>query len=490
MKRFFLLAVLAVLLHPGIDAQVNFLTASDSLNTSSPIEGTYSAFEVIRDTMYAIEGNTIYILDLKEGHTIEYSTLPDEAYTGFPSFITISPNQMNLWVGFTTSDNSDDRIYNLDMFEKTWMHIATMPANFDLAYWNDRVLVSGLNSMSWSDPNGIWLLDESGNNEHRLLIVTGGYSSGLDTDGEGNVYYASSYFSDNVLLKWNATDIASTIESSQDTLKTEAATVLSTLPAGAYDIDLDIAGNIIFNCNNFVQNFIGVSNGSSYDTLATTDLFLTKLSARGNVQNTRATDQVYVQAYGTEIAEIHRDVPPVVSAPIPDLTIMTDESEGYAFNLFDVFHDDDDHDSIFSFALLENSNPDVVYCALDEHSLILHHAQATPGTAEIIVQASSHVYSINDTVGITVSFPAGIEDQDPGEAIMVYPNPASNFVKISAQDLEHGMVSILDMNGRTVLRQGYEQSNDAIDISSLTPGNYLLVLRKDDLLYRTMILKK
>lgn len=490
MKRIFVLAALAILMHPGIDAQENFLTASDSLNTSLPIDGSYSAIEVIRDSMYAIGGTTIYIMDLENDFTVDHSTLPDESYSGFPSFITLSPDEESLWVGFTTSDNSDDRIYQVDRFDKTWEHIATMPANFDLAFWKGQALLTGLNSISWSDPSGIWLLDESGDDEHRLIIATGGYSAGLDTDEEGNVYYATSYFSENALLKWHEADVSATIESLKDTLKVEAATVLASLPAGAYDLDLDAAENIVFNCNNFVLNFIGAIKGSTYDTLATTDLFLTRLAARGDILNLESENQVYAQAYGAQIAEVHHDIQPLISDPITDLSIYTNETEDRLIDLYEVFHDDDDHDSIFIFTLLENSNPDMITSTIEDHTLSLALEGSDPGYAEIVVEAASHVYTLRDTVGITLSFPLGLAQNDPALAIMVYPNPASEFVKITGQDLKNGMVSIIDMLGRTLLKQEYKHADEAINISSLKPGSYLLVLNKNGHQYHTRILKR
>jgi hypothetical protein len=64
----------------------------------------------------------------------------------------------------------------------TWDHKANMPANWDLEFWNDSLLVSGLNSADYQTPNAIFLLDTSGQDQHRKIVETGGNSAGLAVD--------------------------------------------------------------------------------------------------------------------------------------------------------------------------------------------------------------------------------------------------------------------------------------------------------------------
>ncbi len=399
MKKISFVVLMTLLVNPGIDAQESFLTPSDGLTTSIPFEGIYSALEISNNTLYALEADTVYFIDLISGSTLKKLGLPDQSYKGFPSFITISPNATDVWVGYTTGDNSDDRIYYINTTDNIWNHVATFPANFDLAFWKGQAIVTGLNSSSWSDPTGIWLLDDSGQDKHRLLIALDGYSAGLDIDNAGNVYYASSYFSDNALLKWNTDDITAVMESTNDTLKAESATVLTNLPAGSYDIDLDRTGNIVFSCNKYVEDhfesFIGMwDENDSYDTLATTDLFLTHLSTWGNISLKDPGNEVYAMAYGTEIAEVHFDIPQAL-------------------------------------------------------------------------------------ISVRIS-----------EAITVYPNPAVDYIKIKGKNLSKGLVTITDLNGRTVLKQEHLNSDEAINVTSLVPGNYVLTYRTNKHIYKALILKK
>lgn len=394
------MAVLAILMHPGIDAQESFLVVGDSLTTTIPFQGIYDAIDIGKDDMlYAVSGDTVYTINLENSQVQDRISVTNQSYSGFPAFLTLDPLNKDLWVGYTTYDNADDRIYKYDAGLKEWIHIATFPGNFDLALRNGQALISGLNSSSWEDPPGIWLLDDTGNDHHRLIIETGGYSAGLDIDSDGNVYYASSFFSDNALLKWDNSDVSAVIENPEDTLETMAATILSKLPAGSYDIDLDKQENILFTCNKYgvdiIESFIGIwDRDQNYDTIAISDLSLSHLSVRGNALLKDSGNQVFTMSYGTNIAEVHYDLTQTVYPPV----------------------------------------------------------------------------SI--------------------ESISVYPNPATGYIKICAEDLNNGVVSILDMNGRTILRQVYKHAYNAIDISSLAAGNYLLILRNDDLLYRTMIQKR
>ncbi len=70
----------------------------------------------------------------------------------------------------------------------------------------------------------------------------------------------------------------------------------------------------------------------------------------------------------------------------------------------------------------------------------------------------------------------GFSDLDPDLAVWVYPNPASNYLNVSASK-ELGSVEILNLAGR-ILNQTSMDSNQRIDISRLSPGLYFLRVSK------------
>jgi len=395
MRKFFILAVMVIFVYPGIDAQENFLTAHKSLSTTVPIQGFYGAMDVINDLMYALDGDTVYTIDIENATVLNKMRVTDQDYSGFAAFLTINQQNHDIWVGYTTIGNTDDRIYKYDSDQEIWSHKATFPSNFDLAFRDGKALVSGLNSTNFEDPNGIWLLDESGANEHRMLVKIAGYSAGLDIDKEGNVFYATSMNSNNSLLKWSSSELDAVLESENDTLKIEAAEVLATLPAGAYDLDLDTTNNIIFNCNNFVENFIGIwDGGSAYDTLATSDQYITRITARGDLSVKIPGNQVFALAYGYYISEVHFEI-----------------------------------------------------------------------------SSSLALANINNE-------------------IKVYPNPVQDDFRITSENTNKAYLILTDMNGRSILKQEYLNSNESVDVSFLVPGNYILTFMNNGLVHKTIIQKK
>ncbi len=60
--------------------------------------------------------------------------------------------------------------------------------------------------------------------------------------------------------------------------------------------------------------------------------------------------------------------------------------------------------------------------------------------------------------------------------VQVYPNPAKDFVNLSIADktLLKTELKVLDLNGKTVLRQKIESDQQVIDISKLPNGMYIL----------------
>lgn len=185
-------------------------------------------------------------------------------YSGWNSFVRLDPSRNSAWVGFTVGDNSDDRIYQVDFTTGAWTHKATMASNFDMEFYGGNSYVSGLNSTNWDDPTSIWLLDTTGSNNHDKIVELRGNSAGLSFDGSGNAYYATydGYAVAGDLLRWDADDIAGAIGESY--LAIADGSKLADLEAGAYDIDVDDAGNVLFNGNGY-YSYTAMWNGTEGD---------------------------------------------------------------------------------------------------------------------------------------------------------------------------------------------------------------------------------
>lgn len=69
----------------------------------------------------------------------------------------------------------------------------------------------------------------------------------------------------------------------------------------------------------------------------------------------------------------------------------------------------------------------------------------------------------------------GIESKDL--EILIFPNPATDYISIMNLDRESGQIEILDMQGKTVLKQICSLSKNHINVSQLEKGSYILVYK-------------
>jgi hypothetical protein len=264
------------------------------------------AFDFADTLFYLHDGDTIHQLGIRGGEELKKYGKP-ETYpaTSYASFLTLSPDGRTIWSGYTSNENLDDRIYSIDVESGEWTLEATFPANMDLVFWKDSILVSGLNNASWDTPAAIFVLDTTGTNQHRRIIETGGYSAGLAVDQEGNLYYGSSFASgSNVLYRWNYDVLQAEIETPTGlVLGMSHGEKLSDLPSGAYDCEVDEGGNVLFNMNLYggiqaVCMWNGTAgDGANIDTLATASGewdWLGTLKARGDLTLSGGPDNMLI----------------------------------------------------------------------------------------------------------------------------------------------------------------------------------------------------
>lgn len=100
-------------------------------------------------------------------------------------------------------------------------------------------------------------------------------------------------------------------------------------------------------------------------------------------------------------------------------------------------------------------------------------------------------YSVSN-VSISLEDPSTITDPDidVSDNISVYPNPASDrlFIKILNEDKAEN-VRLIDNVGREVLKASFNASAGSIDISSLDPGVYFILLEGEKGVYTSKIIK-
>lgn len=400
----------------AINAQSTYLTPSDGYKTNDIFPASsFAAFDVHEDFMYANDGDTIHCFDIESGELLQKYGRPG-SYTAFASFLTVSPDGAEIWAGYTTTENTDDRIYSINTQTGEWTLEANFTANFDLEFFNDKVLISGLNGTNWGDPNFIFLMDDSGNNMHRKIIETGGSPAGFAVSEQGTLFYGTSFFSGlNTLYSWEAADITAVVEDvNADFLTIEDAIKLSDLPASASGCDVDAADNLVFNFNDFTSDKIlarwnGISgDGLNFDTIALAsdqNDWLKMVKTRGNITIPEPGNNIFTASFGRPIAEIHPDYLPILTHKIPTFSGSKNDAT-YFYDLTPHFTDPDDPD-VFTFEITGNSEPLVADVSVDGNNLVIDFLAA--GQSNVFVQATCAGQSVS------ASFVVGTYPQIEGD---------------------------------------------------------------------------
>ena len=76
--------------------------------------------------------------------------------------------------------------------------------------------------------------------------------------------------------------------------------------------------------------------------------------------------------------------------------------------------------------------------------------------------------------------------------LSIYPNPTSQFIYIGREsDKNYPEITIIDMSGRLVLQKRDHKYNQAIDVSALVPGAYMIASKSSDgKIYKNKFIKK
>lgn len=73
-----------------------------------------------------------------------------------------------------------------------------------------------------------------------------------------------------------------------------------------------------------------------------------------------------------------------------------------------------------------------------------------------------------------------VNDVEQSE-IQISPNPAKDFIFVNHINEKNLTVEIVDLVGRSVLNAKVAENDKSIDVTTLKPGNYILILKKNDL---------
>ena len=131
---------------------------------------------------------------------------------------------------------------------------------------------------------------------------------------------------------------------------------------------------------------------------------------------------------------------------------------------------------------------------LDEVPTILCEATATSeaGTYDIVVSGGSdNNYEFSYTNGIlTITPSTGIGDLSIAN-VSVYPNPTSDVIKISMEEITGNTTyRLFTITGRLILVEAIEGDITTVDMSHLESGIYLLQLQEGDKVMNYKIIKE
>ncbi len=464
------------------------------------------AFDVREDRVYIQDGDTIHLVNANTGEALrKYGEPADYQGANYASFLTIPPDEKTIWVGYTSDGNADDRIYSIDMESGLWTLKAKFPGNYDLIFWKECILVSGLNSATWGDPNGIYLLDTSGMDQHRLIVEVGGNSAGMAIDSSENLYYGTSYSLDpNAIYRWGRADLEAVLES-QDAapLQISDGQKLTDVPAGISDCEIDEGFNLIFTMNLFGSpKVLALFNGSFMggegyllDTLAVAAGewdWLGSVKSMGDFTSPTIGERLLTFSFGQPLADLHTaNYPPYVKNPQPDITILSDGRDT-VIDLSALFSDPDDGDEAVAISILSNSNEELLEASITGKELTLRGRymllKSVQEEAEIVLEGASGGLKAKDSFVVTIEWPGGVEGQS-GLEVGVYPNPTHGSIAINTPTPGLLDVSILSITGSTVYHNTNFESGQAIDLSRLSSGPYVLRVKGGKGLFNTIIQK-
>ncbi|SMO35026.1 Por secretion system C-terminal sorting domain-containing protein [Saccharicrinis carchari] len=398
---FFLLTFLSLSI--GTFAQSSwFNTAANYVGKDIVVDKAFACHDILGNNLYAIDSDGLYCYDLTTmEQTHNFGKVPE--YSGWVSFVTADTDGTKVWLGYTTGGLTDDRIYSVDIGTGTWTHEATFPGNFDMECYNGNYYVSGLNTEGWdgvNDVNCISLLDLSGNNDHKKLIEVGGNSTGLAIDSEGSVFNAVySPTGETSMYKWEGADIKAIIDAADNSYLTLTDGTELTLIAGngPYDCDVDAAGHLIFNSNDFTSgSYVAVWDGNigqaqNYNKIGTyggsSFAWFGMLKATGDIT---ADGKVYACNLGDPLAEVRLSKAPAIARPVNDI-LLPKNAPQTIINLSDYFTVKEGE--IISYAVASEANEILLATTIDDSGenpqLNIDYVSGKTGIAQVTVTASS-----------------------------------------------------------------------------------------------------
>ena len=108
-----------------------------------------------------------------------------------------------------------------------------------------------------------------------------------------------------------------------------------------------------------------------------------------------------------------------------------------------------------------------------------------PGMYSVIVRDNYNCFA---TQPVIIQWISNVEQSV--QSLGIFPNPASEYIYISASNIDNAKIILLDISGKTILSFYPDKITTGIDISGLSPGMYFIRLENENvLLIEKLIIK-
>ncbi len=107
----------------------------------------------------------------------------------------------------------------------------------------------------------------------------------------------------------------------------------------------------------------------------------------------------------------------------------------------------------------------------------------------VILASSEHTDPNLQPVLEIVYFPTASITDNSEYAVSVYPNPANSFLEINTTNLTNASIKAIDTEGKESLSSEIVHSKTVLDVSSLKPGIYILLIENENKILREKFIK-
>ena len=178
--------------------------------------------------------------------------------------------------------------------------------------------------------------------------------------------------------------------------------------------------------------------------------------------------------------------PPYVANPVEDV-VFNGYPETIEINLEGVVTDPDDPDENIYYIVSSNSNTDELTAIINGKVLVLTRLSNEEGVASVVIRATSNGQSVSFDVNVTMNHVSEGVEENSDSAILVYPNPAHDFIRVRTNnDSSVQRIDLYNVTGQLMT----SSTENEINVSELNSGMYIIRVICDAMIYTERVIIK